>query len=325
MKFTPAAAKNLAPGTHLIIDGCDGLRLTATQTSKSWTYRYKSPVDGRMKQVKLGSYPEMPLSRALVAWEEVRAARLAGSDPSADRRMDRAKAQQEKADAEVEKSRLTVIGLARWYASEVMVHKHKNQKTSVIFRGQIDNLLAPSQLADLYPEDLTRVQVFRLIEGISDRPVRAKRFKSSMAQAWDRALDSGIIPAGSQNWWRLVHRNNLQSRGKLVAGRHIGQQKRVLTEEEVGLTLADLHDRAICPELVADVLTLYLWTGCRGAELVQMRGDAMSMGDDGAMWWKLGKELTKVGSNPLAFDLNVPIIGRARGIVERRMALFGSG
>ena len=84
-----------------------------------------------------------------------------------------------------------------------------------------------------------------------------------MAQAWDRALDSGMIPASAQNWWRLVHRNSLQSRGKLVAGRHIGQQKRVLTEEEVGLTLADLHDRAICPELVADVLTLYLWTGCR--------------------------------------------------------------
>jgi integrase len=164
-----------------------------------------------------------------------------------------------------------------------------------------------------------------MIDALAEKPVRTKIFKANMSQAWDKALDSGRIPDKSQNWWRLVHRNGLQSRGKLVSGRHIGQQKRVLSVDEVGLTLADLHDRKIGSELITDVLTLYLWTGCRGGELVQMRGDALREDSSGVLWWKLDKQLTKVGSHPLAFDLNVPLLGRAREIADRRKALAGDG
>lgn len=325
MKFTPAAAKSLEPGAHLIVDGCDGLRLVATETGKSWTYRYKSPADGKMKQIKLGSFPEMPLSRALVQWEETRAARLAGADPAADRRNEKAKSEQARLVAAAMPQRMTVADVANWYATQVMPKKTKNRQTCTIFVSQIENLLASSPLAGLWPEDLTRVQVYALIDSLSEKPVRTKIFKTNMAQAWDKALDSGRIPDKAQNWWRLVHRNGLQSRGKLVSGHHIGQQKRVLSVEEVGLTLADLYDRKICSELLADVLTLYLWTGCRGGELVQMRGDDLRDDDAGVLWWKLDKRLTKVGAHPLAFDLHVPLIGRAREIAERRRALAGAG
>jgi len=42
MYFDARAAKLLQSGDHLVIDGCAGLRLVATQTGKTWTYRYKA-------------------------------------------------------------------------------------------------------------------------------------------------------------------------------------------------------------------------------------------------------------------------------------------
>ena len=51
MRFDARRAKLLAPGEAIIVDDAPGLRLVATATRKTWTYRYKSPVDGRMRQV----------------------------------------------------------------------------------------------------------------------------------------------------------------------------------------------------------------------------------------------------------------------------------
>lgn len=54
MRFDARVAAKLLSGEHLTFEGFPGLRLQASTSRKSWTYRYKSPVDGRMRQVKLG-------------------------------------------------------------------------------------------------------------------------------------------------------------------------------------------------------------------------------------------------------------------------------
>ena len=63
MYFDARAAKLLPPGEHMVIDGCPGLRLVATQTGKTWTYRYKDAAN-RMKQVRIGQWPVMPAHTA---------------------------------------------------------------------------------------------------------------------------------------------------------------------------------------------------------------------------------------------------------------------
>lgn len=74
-------------GQHFTITDCPGLRLTATATRRSWIYRYKSPVDGRMRQAKIGEWPAMSISSAVSAWEKLREklhnARLEGVDAAA--------------------------------------------------------------------------------------------------------------------------------------------------------------------------------------------------------------------------------------------------
>jgi hypothetical protein len=55
-----------------------GLRLGATTSRRSWTYRFKSPVDRRMRQQKLGEWPAMSQAAAIAQWQQIRARRDAG-------------------------------------------------------------------------------------------------------------------------------------------------------------------------------------------------------------------------------------------------------
>ncbi|WP_229653175.1 Arm DNA-binding domain-containing protein [Burkholderia pseudomallei] len=82
MRFDARTAKQLSPGAHLKIDGCPGLRLEATASRRSWIYRYKSPVDGRMRQIKIGEWPALSIAAAAVEWERLKQARNAGNDPA---------------------------------------------------------------------------------------------------------------------------------------------------------------------------------------------------------------------------------------------------
>ena len=50
MLFDVRAAKQLKPGEHLVVEGCEGLRLVASASKMTWTYRYKQPGMGRMSR-----------------------------------------------------------------------------------------------------------------------------------------------------------------------------------------------------------------------------------------------------------------------------------
>jgi hypothetical protein len=76
----------VSAGDELTFDGFPGLRLEASVSRKSWTYRYKSPLDGRMRQIKLGEWPAMGFPVAIAEWEKRRTARDEGADPAADKR-----------------------------------------------------------------------------------------------------------------------------------------------------------------------------------------------------------------------------------------------
>jgi hypothetical protein len=45
-------------------------------------YRYKSPIDGRMRKVRIGHWPALSLADAITEWEGLVAMRHAGFDPA---------------------------------------------------------------------------------------------------------------------------------------------------------------------------------------------------------------------------------------------------
>lgn len=66
MRFDAKAAKQLKPDTHMGFEAFPGLRLEAIASRRTWTYRFKSPVDGRMRQQKLGEWPAVSYAAAIV-------------------------------------------------------------------------------------------------------------------------------------------------------------------------------------------------------------------------------------------------------------------
>lgn len=85
MRFDARTAKQLAPGTHLTNEGSTGLRLVASTSRRSCVYRCRSPIDARMRQVKIGEWPAMSVA-AGAEWERLRAGRYTGNDPALERR-----------------------------------------------------------------------------------------------------------------------------------------------------------------------------------------------------------------------------------------------
>jgi integrase len=333
--FDARRARQLAAGDYETYQSAPGLRLSRSTVGWSWIYRYKSPADGRMRQVKLGEWPVLGWPAALVEWERQRQARASGADPAAARRQARQAARAAAAAAAatpvVPADSSTVGGLIEARIAAVQRMDRLKAKT-VAEVARTLRVGVSAELRAMRPQDVSRAVAYAAIERVADRPVQASALRRELGAAWDWAHDSGRLSDDCPNWWRLVWRGQLASRGK-VRGHHVvdgerlvGQHTtgapdlRVLTTAEVGQLLRMLPHVS---HTVAEILQLYLWTGCRGAEIVGIRGDELTEEDDG-LWWTIPRARLKTGRHPLTTDLRVPLVGRARDIVLARRDAHGA-
>lgn len=309
MPFDARTAKLLQPGEHLILPEHPGLRLTAAATRRSWIYRYKSPVDGGMRQVKLGEWPAMSYPQAALEWEKRRNERGTGADPQLQKKVAKRQAQ---AAAQAEKARPYSVGdlVQDYLAGHIDLNRKPKGRAEV--RRVLETHTAP--IAERPAALLLRSEAYDLLQGLTDRPVLAGQVRQEMGAAWDYGLDSGKLPENTPNWWRQIMRGKLRSKGKKIEGKHVGTGKRVLSERELGELVNWLPNFS---KTIADALTLYLWTGTRGAEIMGMEKGEISEEPTG-LWWTIPKEKTKNARRENATDLRVPLIGRAKAVVLRR-------
>ncbi len=310
--FEARAAKALGAGDVMTIAEAPGLRLVATASTLTWTYRYKA-ADGRMRQVKLGRWPAMGFPAALAAWQAVKTARDAGADPAKEKRNRR-----REAAATAQTQALTV----RVACDEFLADYEGSvaPKTYAEAARTLERDLG--ELAHMPAAEVKRSDAFALLNSMRDRPVQAGRLRQTLGAVWDRAIDAGRLPPEVPNWWRLVLRGKLASKGKVVAGQREGAAtKRVLSEAELALLLPWVPNFT---RDVADALTLYLWTCCRGAEIVSMEAEELAE-EAGVLWWTLPKAKLKMLRHPLTVDLRVPLVGRAEAVVRRRLAVTPTG
>jgi integrase len=305
MRFDARAASKLASGEHITFEGFPGLRLQASASRRSWIYRYKSPLDERMRQIKLGEWPALAFPAAIAEWEKHRSARDEGQDPAITKK-------QGKQAAGVPTAAYTVKELCRDYLTG-HIEQHRKSKGAIEVKRIFAGMLTP--IADAPAESITRSQAFDFLESLRATPVLAARLRMELGGAWDYALDAGRISETTPNWWRLVMRGRLRSKGRKVEGVSSGPKKRTLSEDELGVLLRWLPNFSLT---VADGLTLYLWTGTRGAEIVSMETTEITEEPDG-LWWTIPKHKTKNARWEKATDLRVPLVGRAEVVVRRRM------
>lgn len=304
MFFDARKAKQLGPGEHLLVDGCQGLRLVATESTRTWVYRYK--VGDKMKQARLGHWPAVSVQAAAAQWQAMRDAREKGEDPKA---LVRRKVASQKPTP----AAYTVRSLVDDYITGHL--PNRSEASAEAAKRALERLMIEDgELASLPAESVNRARAFAVIEARKDYPTAAAKLKSLLAAAWDYANDSGRIEA--VNWWRQVQRGRLKSKGRIVGGEHVGQTRRVLTLDEVRTLLKWSSEHM--HETGRDVLTLYLWTCTRGSEIVSMRPEHIT-DESGQLWWTIPASLTKNAGNSHAVDLRVPLFGKALDVVQRRM------
>lgn len=311
MPFDARAAKLLQPGEHITLPEHPGLRLTAAATRRAWIYRYKSPVDGGMRQVKLGEWPSMSYPAAALEWEKRRAERDSGVDHQLQKRTAK---RQERAAAVAEKAKPYSVGdlVQDYLAGHIDLHRKPKG------RAEVRRLLEQHMKAieERPAALLLRSEAYDLLQGLSDRPVLMGQVRQEMGAAYDYGLDSGRLPENTPNWWRMVWRGKMpRSKGKKIAGKHVGTGKRALSEKEIGTLLNWLPNFS---RTIQDALTLYLWTGTRGSEIMGMeKGEIVE--EPTGWWWTIPKDKTKNAKRDNATDLRVPLIGRARTVALRRL------
>lgn len=308
MLFDSRAAKMLQPGAHLLVQGCDGLRLVASQSRKTWTYRYKDQA-GLMKQVRLGHWPEMSLSDAVSAWGEKRDGRSAGVDPAAARK----KAAQAKSAPAVPTTVRELLESFRDHLAGLRQAEGAARAWSALERMLDEEPV----LSKTGPHEVTRAQAYEVLDKRRDLPAAAKKLRALLGQAWDWGLDAGKIDASAHNWWRSLLKGQLRSKGKIIGGEHVGFQRRVLSQAELKKLLP--WARANMSQSALDGLLLYLYTGMRGVEIFALRTEYVAQEDDG--WWiTFPAHLLKMERDADTVDHRVPLIGEALEIVQRRMA-----
>lgn len=319
MGFDAKKAKALAPGEAIIVDDAPGLRLKATESTKTWTYRFKSPVTGGMRQVALGQWPSMTYAQALGAWSDARDLRATGVD-LADRKREKRAQKQVAQEKRVKDSRYTVRKLIDEYLDEHVARHRKPKGVAEMRRLMGEGYTAA--IADLPAASIKRVEAFGLLEALGKRaPVLANILRSELGAAWDHALDAGRLSEETPNWWRQILRGKLRSKGKIVAGKHQGVVKRILNDSEMAALLRFMPNFTM---LIEDILTLYLWTGARGMEIVAMEGSEIAKERDG-WWWTIPQHKLKMARFESVTDLRIPLVGRALTIVKRRVDVSGSG
>lgn len=304
MQFDARAAKLLQPGQHLVVGGCPGLRLEVTPSTKTWTYRYKSPLDGRMKQAALGQWPRMGIVEAAQAWQEKRQQRGEGVEPGKPKKAAPARAY-----------RVSDL-IADYLAGHI--DAGRGAAGALAARRRLESAIEP--VASRPAASITRSDAFDLLETHKGTPTAAAKLRSLLGGAWDYAMDAGRLDGDVPNWWRVVHRGRLKSRGKIVGGEHQGQSRRVLHANEVKALLAWLPNMH---QLGRDCAMMYLWTSTRGVEFLSMRPEHVRKESDG-WWWTCPKVATKNARHADAVDLRVPLVGAALKVVRRRMAGVGS-
>ena len=314
MVFDARAAKALQPGDAIAVDGCPGLRLLATKFGKTWTYRYKTP-EGKLRQVALGPWPGLSLHDAMAAWMDARGKKAAGVDPAAQRRAAR---QAAKATPAPPKSYTVALLVGDYINGQLEVNRAKDGAAAA--RRALERMLAAEpELAATDANKVTRAQCFDVLDARKATPMATAKLRSMLGSAWEFALDAGRLDGNTPNWWRQLMQGKLKSKGKVMGGKHVGQSRRALRNEEIAALLGWLGNMH---QIGRDAVVMYLWTCTRGGEIFAMRPEHVTK-EGAVLWWTVPKELTKNARFAEAVDLRVPLFGRARQVVERRLASVG--
>ena len=286
------AIKRMKKGQDDLLDSGEnsGLRVTKGTTGKTtFIYRYKSPLDQRVKQYKIGEYPALSLSEARVELAKLKALRSTGVCPSTAKKDSRALKLQAQSTKQSGQD-ITLIQVVERYLAEYIEDKY--DKSGRLLRSGARNLKGQRSVRHLLvgstskygrkagaePKpmlvhllgeetkltEMTHKDIFDAVMSVVDRGASVSA--GNMLRELSAAIDFCIgdwLPEDFVNPCYQAKAMLSRKKVKVSAGR----RKRVLNDSELALLLAWLPSSKYTPTQKS-VLQFTLMTGCRTGEIV---------------------------------------------------------
>jgi len=164
----------------------------------------------------------MGIMEAAQAWQAKRSQRGTGVEPSKPKRI----------------APVRVYTVGALVADYISGHIQTGRAEAGALAAKRRLQAAIQEIASRPASSITRADAFDLLEAHKATPTAADKVRAWLGGAWDWALDAGRPDGNVPNWWRVVHRGRLKSRGKIVGGEHQGKSRRVLHVDEVKALMA---------------------------------------------------------------------------------------
>lgn len=277
-QFTPVGLDRLKPlSARYEKAEPGGLRVVVGKRTKSFFYRYKSPVTGKHRNLHLGNYPAISLSAARDKVTAAKEMLIHKVDPW-DQLLDARKAM---SDAP------TLDEVITDYLNKVASKKKSGHEDKRYLEKEISPELGKMKIGMI-----KRSQIVAVIDKIAKRaPISARNCLVYTRLAFQHALERGQLEA------------NPCSQIKPPATAKARQ--RVLTDSEVKQFWNNVTALEVTAEIIS-ILQLCLVTGQRSGEVRQMKWADLDGG-----WWTIPPAITK---NKLAH--RVPLSPMALGILS---------
>jgi integrase len=273
-KLTPAAARDLPPKKELRDHEVKGLILCAGVEGKSWRLYYRTRA-GTERKPRIGSFPEMSLSRAREVAKELKERVAKGEDPSA--------------DWKASKAVPTVAQLSDRYIDD-WAPKRMNEASLAQHKQLIEVQIKPG-LGSKKVTEVTSNDVDEFLDDVYHRKFVPKDNRGPTAH-WTAKHTKNCLSMIFKRLKKLYGVKleddpfeDTKSYERIRRKRHAKPEEIVKISTALG-QLAD--DKPLC---AACIWTIFL-TGGRVTEIVMLRADQIEVDDKGQSVIKLEKHKT---------------------------------
>ncbi len=278
--LTTRTIQNLKPDDSLTRDIGEyrGLHLRSGKSgTKTFFYRYRSPINNKLTQVKIGNFPSISLVEARAALLDLKSKRSDGICPATELK-DLKRKKKESASRESNNvDQFTVTSLIEFYLQnyiedrrapngKVIAGARKKKGQNETRRTLYADVVV--KLGDKLAMEITRQDVVDLVSGIIERgaKVQAGNVLREFSSAYEFAIGNGKFSDSFANPALLAKASLRQTKVKLTSNKG----RRVLSDNELSQFLAWLPNSAFRPKHKS-ILRLTLWTGCRTGEICAIK------------------------------------------------------
>ena len=271
-----------------------GLRVSCGNAgTKSFFYRYTSPVTKKLTQIQIGRFPSVSLAEARVKLKEYKDIRRAERCPAIELKQ----AKQAELDNQKKLSeKMTVTDVVELYLRQYIEDRVVDGKKIAgarIKKGQAETRRtlygdAVLVLGNRVADEITRKDIINMIMAIVERGsnVQAGNVLRELTAAYEYCIGLDKFPDEFANPALLAKNSLRQAKVRLTSKRG----KRVLSDKELTKFLHWLPGSAFTPTQ-KNILRFTLWTACRTGEICAAEWDDVDL-DKGV--WHLKATKTEV-------------------------------